>query len=189
MGHAEHSRGTHVQRDREPQPLSLVPAHELYVPAGFPPRKTSQIAQLQPSPLPRQTGLSMGGHGGLFLGWRHSDFFGACGSMSGALDISVITRGYGMDKILGDTITNRKNYEIYSFMHEMQTPPKQPLKITIDCGTEDPIFFMTKNVHEKMKELKIVHDYTERPGKHDWPYWSNAVQYQLLFFSRFFRGE
>ncbi|MGZ5191489.1 MAG: alpha/beta hydrolase, partial [Flavisolibacter sp.] len=25
------------------------------------------------------TGLSMGGHGGLFLGFRHSDFFGACG--------------------------------------------------------------------------------------------------------------
>jgi S-formylglutathione hydrolase FrmB len=40
------------------------------------------------------TGLSMGGHGGLYLGWRHSDFFGACGSMSGAIDISRITRGY-----------------------------------------------------------------------------------------------
>ena len=31
------------------------------------------------------SGLSMGGHGGLFLGFRHANFFGACGSMSGAL--------------------------------------------------------------------------------------------------------
>jgi S-formylglutathione hydrolase FrmB len=135
------------------------------------------------------TGLSMGGHGGMYLGWRHSDFFGACGSMSGALDISMITRGYGMDKLLGDTIKNKSNYETYSFMHEMKTPSKQPLKIIIDCGTEDFIYPMTKNAHEKMKELKIQHDYIERPGKHDWPYWTTAVQYQLLFFKRYFNGE
>jgi S-formylglutathione hydrolase FrmB len=28
------------------------------------------------------TGLSMGGHGALFVAFRHADFFGACGSMS-----------------------------------------------------------------------------------------------------------
>jgi len=33
------------------------------------------------------SGLSMGGHGGLFLGFRHQDVFGACGSMSGGVDI------------------------------------------------------------------------------------------------------
>ncbi|MEO5945463.1 MAG: alpha/beta hydrolase-fold protein, partial [Chitinophagaceae bacterium] len=33
------------------------------------------------------TGLSMGGHGGLFLGFRHANFYGACGSMSGGVDI------------------------------------------------------------------------------------------------------
>ncbi len=37
------------------------------------------------------TGLSMGGHGGLFLAFRHADLFSACGSMSGALHVSVIT--------------------------------------------------------------------------------------------------
>ena len=29
------------------------------------------------------TGLSMGGHGGLYLGFRHQDVFGVAGSMSG----------------------------------------------------------------------------------------------------------
>src|SRR5687768_17361387 len=36
------------------------------------------------------TGLSMGGHGGLFIGFRHANFFSACGSMSGALVIEYI---------------------------------------------------------------------------------------------------
>jgi Predicted esterase len=33
------------------------------------------------------TGLSMGGHGALFLAFRHQDVFGAAGSMSGGVDI------------------------------------------------------------------------------------------------------
>jgi S-formylglutathione hydrolase FrmB len=37
------------------------------------------------------TGLSMGGHGGLYLGFRHASDFGACGSMSGAFSLEHIT--------------------------------------------------------------------------------------------------
>ncbi|MFL5771931.1 MAG: alpha/beta hydrolase, partial [Flavisolibacter sp.] len=85
------------------------------------------------------TGLSMGGHGGLFLGFRHADFFGACGSMSGALLIDRITNGYGVEKILGDTIKNRHYYRELSIMNEMEhyKPSKDSLAIIMDCGTED----------------------------------------------------
>jgi enterochelin esterase-like enzyme len=38
-------------------------------------------------------------------------------------------------------------------------------------------------------DRKSPHDYIERPGKHDWNYWRNAVQYQLLYFSRFFQQQ
>ena len=70
------------------------------------------------------TGLSMGGHGGLFIGFRHGDYFGACGSMSGALDISQITRGYGMDKVLGDTAVNKSYYNdwaVFNLIEKNQT--------------------------------------------------------------------
>ena len=36
-------------------------------------------------------------------------------------------------------------------------------------------------------QLGVPHDYTERPGGHTWQYWSNAVQYQVLFFASAFR--
>ncbi|TDH29036.1 esterase family protein [Segetibacter sp. 3557_3] len=133
------------------------------------------------------TGLSMGGHGGMFLAFRHADRFGACGSMSGALDVSRITRGYGMDKLLGDTIANQKYYHDWSVVNLVEHYPKDSLAIIIDCGTEDFIYPMTKATHEKMLQLKIPHDYIERPGKHDWPYWNKAVRYQLLFFKEYFR--
>jgi S-formylglutathione hydrolase FrmB len=133
------------------------------------------------------TGLSMGGHGGLFLGFRHSDFFGACGSMSGALVIDYITDPhYEVDKRLGDTLKNRHYYKELSIMHEMEHFRKDSLAIIMDCGTDDFIVQMSREAHKKMLDLKIPHDYIERPGKHDWAYWSNAIQYQLLYFHNFF---
>ncbi len=135
------------------------------------------------------TGLSMGGHGGLFLGFRHASFFGACGSMSGALVIEYITRNYDVEKRLGDTLTNRHYYRDLSIMKEMERYPKDSVAIIIDCGVDDFVLPMNRAVHQKMLTLKIPHDYTERPGRHDWRYWANAVQYQLLFFSNHFKQQ
>ena len=132
------------------------------------------------------SGLSMGGHGGLFLGFRHADYFGACGSMSGALVIEYITRGFQVEKRLGDT-ANKKRYFEYSIMKEMENYAKtDSITIIMDCGTEDFVIEMSRAAHQKMLSLKIPHDYIERPGKHDWKYWGTAVQYQLLFFRNFF---
>lgn len=135
------------------------------------------------------TGLSMGGHGGLFLGFRHADRFGACGSMSGGVDLNFSRNKFDVVKRIGDTITYADNWKKYSVINVVDTYPKDSLAIIFDCGTED--FFYNNNhaLHEKMVKLKIPHEYTERPGKHDWAYWSNAVQYQLLFFSNYFESK
>lgn len=34
--------------------------------------------------------------------------------------------------------------------------------------------------------MNIPHDYIERPGIHNGPYWHNAVEYQMLYFACFF---
>jgi len=133
------------------------------------------------------TGLSMGGHGALFLGFRHSDIFGACGSMSGALDISYITRGYDVEKRLGDTIANKQYYNNWSVINVIEKYPADSVAIIIDCGTEDFLINTNRKVHEKMINLHIPHNYIERPGRHDWNYWAYAVKYQMLFFNQYFK--
>lgn len=47
------------------------------------------------------TGLSMGGHGALWLAWRHPDLFGAAGSMSGGVDIRPFPANWNMADRLG----------------------------------------------------------------------------------------
>jgi S-formylglutathione hydrolase FrmB len=133
------------------------------------------------------TGLSMGGHGAFFLALRHPQTFGACGSMSGALNISLIAKGFDLPKRLGDTITNRQQFIDWSVVNMFDHyDPKDSIAFIFDCGIRDFLFDMSKATHNKMLQLKIPHDYIERPGVHDWKYWGNAVKYHLLFFREWF---
>jgi len=132
------------------------------------------------------SGFSMGGFGALFLALRHPDIFGACGSMSGALNLTHIKKNFDVNKRLGDTALNAKYYADWSIINMLKNNPNIKTSMILDCGREDFIFGMSKEANEKMIELNIPHDYIERPGKHDWKYWSNAIQYQVLFFRNYF---
>lgn len=167
-------------------PIDLTMHYETNVGAEIPRYIDSVYHTVKDRKARAITGLSMGGHGGMFIGFRHADFFGACGSMSGALDVSMITKGYDVEKRLGDTLANRQQYIDWSVINVIEKYPKDSLAIIVDCGTDDFIISMSRRTHQKLLQLKIPHDYTERPGKHDWDYWRNAIRYQLLFFRQYF---
>ncbi len=133
------------------------------------------------------TGLSMGGHGALFLAFRHAETFGACGSMSGGVDLNYSRNKFDIIKRIGDTIQYADNWKKYMVMNVIENYPKDTLSIIIDCGVNDELYAgANRKLHEKMLLLKIPHDFTERPGKHEWAYWRNSIQYHLLFFRNYF---
>ena len=170
-------------------PVDTTMRYESFIATEVPQYIDSKYRTIKDRKARAITGLSMGGHGGLFLGFRHAGLFGACGSMSGALAIEFITGNqYSINKRLGDT-ANKERYREYSIMKQMESYPKDSIAIIMDCGTEDFIIEMSRVAHQKMLTLKIPHDYIERPGKHDWKYWTTAIEYQLLFFSNYFRRQ
>ena len=63
------------------------------------------------------------------------------------------------------------------------------LAIFIDCGTEDFFYRVNVNLHEQLMYRNIPHDFISRPGAHNWNYWNNAIQYQLLFMNNFFKSK
>lgn len=134
------------------------------------------------------SGLSMGGHGGLFIGLRHSDIFGAAGSMSGGVDLLESKNKFDIAKRIGDTLTNAKQWHDLSVINLIEQYPHTNLKIIFDCGDKDIFIASNRKLHEKMLLLKIPHDYTERPGKHNWNYWRNSISFQLLYFNHFFNN-
>lgn len=134
------------------------------------------------------TGLSMGGHGALFLAFRHQDVFGAAGSMSGGVDIRPFPNNWDMAARLGRYAQNPDNWEKNTVINLLHLLTPNSLALIIDCGTDDFFFKVNENLHQQLLQRNIPHDYITRPGAHNWPYWSNAIGFQLLFMNNFFKA-
>lgn len=132
------------------------------------------------------TGLSMGGHGALYLTLKHQDVFGAAGSMSGGVDIRPFPNNWLIAEKLGTYAANQDHWEkntIVNMVH-LLTPGK--VALIIDCGTDDFFYKVNVNLHELLLERNIQHDFISKPGAHNWAYWNEAIKYQLLYFEEFF---
>ena len=140
-----------------------------------------------PSPAGRGiSGLSMGGHGALYLAIKHPDVFGATGSMSGGVDIRPFPNNWDMAKRLGRYSAFPERWEKNTVINMLYLIEPNTLKIIIDCGTEDFFYKVNENLHKELLLRNIPHDYITRPGAHNGTYWQNAIQYRLLFMHRFF---
>ena len=157
------------------------------------------------------TGYSMGGHGALWLAFRHPDVFGACGSMSGGVDIRPFPNNWKISEQLGPYSENPRLWDEHTVIEqlyrvvpftdrnrEVASKEARPvdyslqpgqLAIVIDCGTEDYFFEVNRQLHERMLYRHISHEYIVRPGGHTHDYWREAVEYHMLFFRRFFDSQ
>ena len=146
------------------------------------------------------TGLSMGGHGAIFLSAKHPELFVAAGSMSGVMNIDTRMwkvpedfsklRQEGQKAMLGADL----NYDAPTFspftavgwIDKMKT---NGLALILDCGVEDFLIDTNRQMHALLLENGTPHEYIERPGAHTWPYWTEALPVHLLFFDKFLKRE
>lgn len=137
------------------------------------------------------TGLSMGGHGALYLSARHPDLFCAAGSMSGAVDMSTMLNRESsaqviklMQPVFGDRSDNSELYAQHAVMGMLDKIKANKLPLIIDCGVDDFLIEPNRELHRRLVYNRVEHDYTERPGAHTWEYWENSLPYHVLFFSK-----
>lgn len=133
------------------------------------------------------TGLSMGGHGALWNAIRHKDTFGACGSMSGGVDIRPFPKNWRMSSQLGDIESNKELWDTHTVVNQVDSLQNGDLAITFDCGENDFFLNVNKDLHKRLLARKIDHDFTTRPGAHNKTYWKNSIDYHILFFEKFFK--
>ncbi len=130
------------------------------------------------------TGLSMGGHGSLYLALRHPQLFYAASSMSGGVDLTFWPQKWGKAKWLGPFNKFSDRWEKNSVVNMIPAFKKAHLAVMIDCGVDDFFINSNRQLHRELIKAKVPHDYVERPGKHSWHYWTNALEYHLLFFRK-----
>ncbi len=132
------------------------------------------------------TGLSMGGHGAFFLAMTHKDVYGAAGSTSGGMDIRPFPKNWDMSKAIGEYETNKEVWDRHTVIVRADELKNGELALIFDCGYSDFFFDVNNALHEKLLSMGIDHDYIVRPGGHDGAYWDNALDYQILFFKKYF---
>lgn len=132
------------------------------------------------------TGLSMGGHGAMWLAMRHPDIWKNAGSMSGGLDIRPFPNNWKMKDRIGPKDENEDVWESHSVINLVPSLTPGELNITFDCGVDDFFYEVNNNLHAALIEARIPHDYTSRPGAHTQEYWANSILYHLLFFNENF---
>ena len=92
------------------------------------------------------TGLSMGGHGALYLAIRHQDIYGAAGSMSGGVDIRPFPNNWDISKQLGTYARYPELWEKNTVINMLNQLTPNSLAIIFDCGTEDFFFKVNENL-------------------------------------------
>ena len=134
------------------------------------------------------TGLSMGGHGALWLAWRHPDVFKHCGSMSGGVDITKFPDRWNIDKRLGKYASAKGVWATHSVASLVPTL-KAGQNIIIDCGDRDFFFEVNMALHQALEAKGIAHDFTIRAGQHSWQYWVESLDKHLKFFDQALSGK
>jgi S-formylglutathione hydrolase FrmB len=137
------------------------------------------------------TGFSMGGYGAFNYMLAHPDMFASASSMSGVFDVMGerdSAPSKGLARLLGPYPANAAVYLQYGIYNRLGTAiltgqSLPPMYIT--CGTDDGLieesrtffkFLLEQNarLHQEKKPVMVV-QYKESPGKHDWPFWRDAV--------------
>ncbi len=106
-------------------------------------------------------GLSMGGFGAAYHGFKYPDNFSSAYSMSGALEVT------------GNLISvvNKNKYPAF----------------TMECGTEDTLVGqMNVNFHNKLQQAGVTHDYITRSGSHSVEFWNACLPNAIVFASKYF---
>lgn len=135
------------------------------------------------------SGLSMGGHGAMYLSTKHPEFYSAVGSMSGALDMGSIVTPESKERmtkllepVFGPNGAPQEVYAANAVMNMVDKIKINKLPTIIDCGVDDFLIETNRELHRRLVYAKVPHEYIERPGAHTWEYWENALQTHLLFF-------
>lgn len=124
-------------------------------------------------------GLSMGGFGALRLAGKYPR------RLLAAASLSVVTEAPQFDAIIEEDRAGWSDAPAdHSVLDALITGAGILPPLRIDCGLDDPYLESNRILHRQLRRAGIAHQYVERPGGHDWPYWSATLEHTLRFFGQ-----
>ena len=128
------------------------------------------------------SGLSMGGHGALYLFIKHPELFKSAGSTSGGIQLSDGFGKYGLGEILGNPPATSELWQKYSVTSLIDQLKGNKKPFIFDCGSDDFFYKSNNALKQKCDELKLNATYISQPGAHNGAYWTKSIKQQVEFF-------
>lgn len=129
-------------------------------------------------------GLSMGGYGAIKFALKYPNYFYYAGSFSGAFRWpSMIEKNKNLlSESLKQAFGEKKSEhwaknDVLVLVDSLDTNVKLPY-LYISCGTFDPLEGLldsNKKFIEKIQKKKILFEYHEIPGEHNWIFWDKEI--------------
>jgi len=130
------------------------------------------------------TGLSMGGHGALWLFLKHPEEFKSAGSTSGGINLRDAIGKFGVPELLGNPDKDSDIWLKYSVIANIDKLAGSKKEIIFDCGADDFFYQSNNAMKKKCDSLKINATYISQPGSHNLAYWKKSIKQQFEFFSK-----
>ena len=118
-------------------------------------------------------GFSFGGYLSLDVGRRYAGRFSSVSLVSGLVD-KQWTFWSAQPPLPGPLDSKGRG------KHTIVVPGPVP-RLFLACGTDDRLFSMMRDLHQKLTDLGIAHEWSTGPGGHTWKYWSSALPLMLKF--------
>ena len=127
------------------------------------------------------SGMSMGGHGAMYLAIRHPDTFGTSVCLMGGVDIRPFPNNWDIKKRLGEISTHRENWEEHTVVNQVKKLKDEEIKIVLDCGRGDFFLQVNRALHMQLLGDGISHIYEEHAGVHNWQFCKEAIDRQFPY--------
>lgn len=130
-------------------------------------------------------GLSMGGYGAYKLAFLNPETFSKAASMSGALDISVLTEPeMERDNMLitgGKTDLKGSEYDLYHLSEKLSRSGGEKPRLLQICGKSDEMYEANVKFSEYIKAKGYDSQFIEAPGEHNWLFWQEHIKKVIDF--------
>lgn len=135
-------------------------------------------------------GLSMGGYGAIKAALTCPETYGACASLSGALDVSIFseitslaefraTFGFSLDSSEQLRGTDKDVFALATKNKETLVPFP---KLYLWCGEDDFLLNANRKFKSHLDQLGVKHKYEESEGNHSWKWWDMHICDALNYF-------
>ena len=129
-------------------------------------------------------GFSMGGYGAMKMALTYPEKYGACISLSGALDItrkgrptnlSEWQRIFDYNMKTPDELEGTK-HDLFALLRENVKEKRDLPKLYLWCGLEDTLIDINRTFCGELEAFGVEHTFEQSEGDHTWKWWDMHIK-------------